>query len=103
MVEKAVPPMLNQMVLKPYGEMTSLKFESKRRFVEAEVKLKGETELVRIRIEEFELREESGRMFVSAKIIETSREWLTTLAREHATGRTFEVPESIRKYASMLV
>ena len=95
--------MLNQMVLKPYGEMTNLKFDSQKRCLEAEVKLKRETEPVRIRIEEFELRQEAGKMFVSAKAIETSREWLTTLAKEHAAGRSFEIPESIRKYAAMLV
>ena len=103
LVEKAAVAVLNQSVLKPYGTMTRLKLDTTTRSVDAELELKGETQPVRIQIHQFEVREEDGRAFVVIKSMETSREWLTTLARNFAVDRPFEIPESVKKFLPMIL
>ena len=59
-MEKAGMAVLNQAVLKPYGVMTSLKLDTTARTIEAKLELKGETERLRLHIQEYELRQEGN-------------------------------------------
>ena len=102
LIEKTALAMLNQSVLKPYGNLTRLKLDTSGRSIEADIELKGETQAVRIQVREYELVEEGGNSFFVVKNISTSREWLTTLARDFAVGRKFEVPESVRSFLPMI-
>ena len=103
LVEKAGMAVLNQAVLKSYGSMTRLKLDTAARTIEAELELKGETEPLRLHVQEYELRQESGRAFIIIKSIDTSREWLTTLARDFAVDRPFELPDSVKKFLPMIL
>ena len=103
LVEKAGMAVLNQAVLKPYGAMTSLKLDTTARTIEAELELKGETERLRLHIQEYELRREGNRAFVVIKSIDTSREWVTTLARDFAVDRPFELPDSVKKFLPLIL
>ena len=94
--------MLNQAVLKPYGAMTALKLDTTARTIEAELELKGETQPVRLHVREYELRDEGGRMVIVFKDVQTSREWLTTLARDFVMNKPFKVPESVAKFLPMI-
>jgi len=102
LIEKTAVAMLNQSVLKPYGTLARMKLDTAARSIDAELELKGETQRVRIQVNEYELLEESGRSFFVIKSILTSREWLTALARDFAVGRKFEVPESVRSFLPMI-
>ena len=53
LVEKAGVAVLNQAVLKPYGSITKLKLDTTARTIEAELELKGETELLRLHVQEY--------------------------------------------------
>lgn len=103
LVEKAGIAMLNQAVLKPYGTLTKLKLDTTARTIDAEIELKGETQPVRIEVREYELRQEDGRSYFVIKNIETSREWLTTLARDFAVDKPFELPDSVKKFLPMIL
>lgn len=102
LVEKTTMAMLNQSVLQPYGSLKRLKLDTTNRSVETEMELKGETQPVNIHVQEYELREKGGRTFIVIKRITTSREWLTTLARDFAVGHEFEVPASVQKFLPMI-
>lgn len=102
LIEKTVPGLLNERVLKPYGELTAFKFNSSQRSAEAEVMLKGETQPLRLRIGSYDLISEGGRTFVVINNLVTSREWVTRLAQDFVIGKRFELPESVAKYASMI-
>jgi hypothetical protein len=102
LIEKTIPGLLNERVLKPYGELTAFKFNSKERSAEGEMMLKGETQPVRLRIGRYDLVSEGGRTFVVINDLVTSREWMTRLAHEFVVGKRFELPESVGKYASMI-
>ncbi len=103
LIEKTVPGLLNDRVLKPYGQLTAFKFNSGERSAEGEIMLKGETQPVRLRIGSYDLVSEGGRTFVIIKDLTASREWLTQLAQNFVVGKRFELPESIGKYAAMIV
>jgi hypothetical protein len=102
LIERTALPLLNQAVMRKYGEMTKLKLDTAQRSIEAEVELKGETQPIQVRVHEYEILQEGGTAYVVLKDISTSREWLTALARDFAVGRKFEVPERVRGYLSML-
>jgi hypothetical protein len=103
LIEKTVVAMLNQSVLKPYGALKELKLDTKQRTINAELELKGEAEPVRIQISEYELIDEDDAAYLVLKGITTSREWLTTLARDFAEDRRLKLPEAMRSYLPMLL
>jgi hypothetical protein len=102
LIEKTAMAMLNQSVLKPYGTLTRLKLDTATRSLEAELELKGESQPVRIHVPEYQLIEEDNGVWVVIKSIATSRDWLTSLARDFAVGRKFQLPESVRSFLPML-
>ena len=102
LVEKAAVAMLNQSVLKPYGALTRLKLDTANRTIEGELELKGETQAVKINVHAYELIEEDGGPYLVIKGMSTSREWMTTLARDFAVGRKIRIPESVQPFLKMI-
>jgi len=102
LIQKAAAAMLNQAFLKPYGTLKNLKLDLAQRSIDAEVELKGESSPVRVQIHKYEVLEENGAAFIVVKEVSTSREWLTTLARNYAVGRKIEIPAAARPYLPML-
>lgn len=102
LIEKTVPTVLNERVLKPYGTLTEFKFDSKLRTAEGQILLKGERDPIRIRIGSYELVNENGRTFIIIHEFISSREWITRLAQQFVLGRRYELPESIAKYVVMI-
>ncbi|MEY2465866.1 MAG: hypothetical protein QOD03_387 [Verrucomicrobiota bacterium] len=91
-VEQAALSYLNTTIA-PYGRATNLRIDSTARSIHLEVELKGETAPVRIEISDYEFLSEGERYFVTAKGIQTSREWLTILARDRLINQRFELPQ----------
>jgi hypothetical protein len=103
LIEKTAVAMLNQSLLKPYGALKQLKLDTKRCTIDAELELKGETQPVRIQVFDYELVEEADATYLILKNITTSREWLTTLARDFAVNRRLKLPDAARAYLPMLL
>ena len=103
LLEKAATAMLNRAVMKPYGVLAKLKLDTAARSIDAELELKGEAQPVQILIRGYEVQEKGERTYIVIKNLETSRQWLTTLARDFAVERPFEVPESVKKFLPMLL
>ena len=92
MVETMAVSMLNGGLLKPYGKITQLRINSTAKNIQLEVDLIGERDSVQINIQDYELQQQNGKLFIVVKAIETSRQWLTALTRNLAIGRPFELP-----------
>ena len=103
LVESVAPAFLNTSVLKPYGRIVTLKLNSKQKRMDADLELKGERELVRAQVDQYELIQEEGRLFLSIQAISTSREWLTELAVHFLVGRRILVPPEAAKFLSRLL
>jgi hypothetical protein len=102
LIAKTVPGLLNERVLKPYGELTAFKFDSKNHSAEGELMLKGEREPIRVRIGSYDLFSEGGSTFVVINSFAASREWVARLGQNFLVGRRFQLPESVGKYAAMI-
>jgi len=96
-------PMLNNSLLKPYGQATSLRLNSSEKSAAITLVLKGETQPVEIKIGKYELIPEAGKVYLILRDVTTSREWLTTLAQDHLVGKKFELPEQAASYAGKLL
>lgn len=97
LVETMAPGVLNSGFLQPYGRITSFKLNSESRELDVTVELNGEVEPLRVHIQQYELIEEDGKMFLIIHRAVTSRAWLTALVSDLAVGRRLELPENIAK------
>ena len=102
LINKTVPTVLNDSILKPYGELTSLNFDSRERRAEGELLLKGEREPIRIRIGNYDLFQEADQTIIVINSFLASREWLTRLAERFIVGKRFELPKSVGKYVAIV-
>src|SRR5688572_24879903 len=100
LVETMAPGVLNSGFLQPYGRITDFKLNSESRELDVTVDLNGEVEPLRVHIEEYELIEESGNIFLVIHRVVTSRPWLTALVRDLAVGRKLKLPENIAQHVA---
>jgi hypothetical protein len=94
-VERAALSYLNSRILAPYGRVTRLCIDSSAKTVRAEVELNGETAPIEAELSSYEITREGERYFATVKDIQTSREWLTALARERLCRNRLELPPDL--------
>ena len=81
---------LNSTWLKPYGTLTELDIDSEKKTLALTLELKGESQPVQIRIKHYELVEREDETYLELGEIETSREWVNTLLRDHLTEKVIK-------------
>jgi hypothetical protein len=98
LVETVAPGLLNTSVLEPYGRLIDFKLNSDAGELDLTLELKGEIEPLRVHLREYELIQQSGRIYILIHRIDTSRAWLTALAENLAVGRKIEIPADVAKH-----
>ena len=91
-VEQVALSYLNSKLLAPYGRATDLRIDSTEKTISVEVQLNGESVPVKVDITSYDISREDDRYFATIKEIQTSREWLTALARNKLLNERFERP-----------
>jgi sporulation protein YlmC with PRC-barrel domain len=86
-------------MIERYGELKDFKINSSSKTIYLRVLLKGESEPVDIKVKSYEVIENNERIFVRINDIETSKAWLTTLAKDYLLNQSFEIPG---KYSSLI-
>ena len=81
---------LNSTWLEPYGSLTELDIDNARQTLTLTLELKGESQPLTIRIKHYELIERDNETFVELGEIETSREWVNTLLRDHLNEKVIK-------------
>ena len=81
---------LNSSWLQPYGSLTELEIDSDKRTLALTLELKGESQPLRIRIKHYELIERDLETYLELGEIETSREWVNTLLRDHLNEKVIK-------------
>jgi hypothetical protein len=94
LVERAVAHRLQR-----YGRMLNLSIDSKTKRISLEILLKGETEPMTVRIDEYELTTAAGADFILIKKASASREWVDALLQDFAIGKRIPLPT---KYGNMV-
>ena len=95
-------PVLNRSVLVPYGQATSLTIDSTARSAKIVLELRGESEPLRIVIHEYEITDSGSDTYITIRSIETSRDWMTELARNFAVNRQLKLPAEAASYVRRL-
>jgi len=83
--------------IKEYGEMLNLKLDSQNKTIELELMLLGEKEPLNVYVGSYEISEENGKFYLTAKNIKTSRKWINIVAKNYLENQKFEIPENIAK------
>jgi hypothetical protein len=81
---------LNSSYLEPYGTLTKLEIDSKNKSVSLALELKGESQPIEIRVKHYELVDHDNATYLEVGEIETSREWVNTLLREHLVEKVIK-------------
>jgi len=89
--------------IKRFGKMLTFTLDSQNKTIELEILLKGEKEPLHLIVHRYEIIEESGRYFLIAERIVTSREWINIVAENYLKGQRFEIPEQYAKMLKMVV
>lgn len=88
---RAAQSFINQRIAR-YGEVRSLRLDSKAKSGEIVCALHGETEPVSVRVENYELRERDGQTFVRLGRCTCNRVWLENLLNDFGSAREIPVP-----------
>ena len=75
--------------IKDYGEVLDIKLDTKNHSIELETLLKGEVEPLTVSIGKYTLKEDE----ITISGINTSREWINTLAKSYFEEKSFKVPK----------
>lgn len=88
---KAAQTYLNQRIAR-YGEVRTLKLDSRNKTGEVVCVLHGEPEPITVRVERYELHERDGQTYVRIGRCTCNREWLQNLLNDFARQREVPVP-----------
>lgn len=88
---KAAQTFLNQRIAR-YGEVRTLRLDSKNKRAEVVCQLQGEPEPISICVERYELRQHDGGMFVELGRCTCNRVWLENLLNDFGRGREIPLP-----------
>lgn len=88
---KAAQSFINQRIAR-YGEVRTLKLDSKNKSAEVVCALHGEPEPIMVRVERYELTQRDGQTFVRVVQCSANRPWLQNLLMDHGVDRDVPVP-----------
>jgi hypothetical protein len=94
--EVFVKAFLNQKIEK-LGKVAELQIDSEHKTICVQLALKGETSLIAVNVDAYELIQENGQAYISFQSFRASREWIENLLREYVAGRRFPVSEAARR------
>jgi hypothetical protein len=103
LIERAAPGVLNATLMAELGTITAIELDSAERKLHVEALLRGEREPIRVEIGAYEITRRDGVAFFTIKQIETSREWITTVARQQLVNRAIELPKELGGWVGRLL
>jgi hypothetical protein len=91
-------------VIERYGTVLDLQLNTLNRFLSFTLLLKGEASPIEVHVREYTLSTEEGKslLMIDGRKVETSREWLTELIRDHVGQKPFAVPEKLEWVVQLL-
>lgn len=99
--EAAAKAYINQRI-ENYGSVSSLTLDPVRRLVSAQLELKGESGPVSVEAGPYEILDQPGASAIRFAGFQTSRAWITAALNDFLAGRTFPLPESVRRALASL-
>src|SRR5476651_1794189 len=91
MAGKAAQLYVNNLIAR-YAVLQDLKIDTQNKTVEVVCLLHGETEPVRVRVDQYLVQEKGGKHFAQIVKCTCSRPWVQSLVEDFGLGRQIEVP-----------
>lgn len=91
MTSRAAQYYVNNQIVR-YGEVQSLKIDSKQKTVEVSCLLHGEPSPISIKVEKYTVEVQGNKKFFQASSISCTRPWLQNLLADFAKDRRVELP-----------
>lgn len=88
---RAAQSFINQRIAR-YGEVQSLKLDSRAKTIEVVCQLQGEVSPITVRVERYEIIEEGGEKRVRLGACTCSRPWLENVLNDFGRGREVPLP-----------
>jgi hypothetical protein len=82
--------------IKEFGAVSDLKIDTGEKTIRVELELKGDGSPVVINVGSYELTEKNGKIFIEARELTASREWIAAVLNKYAVGQSFELPDAAR-------
>ncbi len=104
--DKAISFSIKQFInlqIKEFGEMLKLNIDSKNKKISLEVMLLGEKEPLSVDVNRYELFQKEDKHFIKLKDIQTSREWINILIKNHFRDKEIEIPPNIAKTLKIII
>lgn len=98
----AILSILNKKI-KLFGEISNLKLDTKNKKIELKVGLKGELEPLLVTIHRYEIKEVAENHYLIAHDVDTSREWINLLVKEHFYNQKIEIPKKFVKMIKNII
>lgn len=88
---KAAQSFINQRIGR-YGEVRTLRLDSKNKSAEVVCALHGEAEPIMVRVDRYEVRQKDGQTYVRLAQCTANRPWLQNLLMDYGVDREIPVP-----------
>jgi len=98
----AVKKIVNLKIEK-FGKVSKLELNSTLKTMLLEVELKGEVELLEVKVEKYSIEEKLDKFFLKIDEVKTSREWLNIVILEYLKNQEFELPSKYIKLIKAVV
>jgi hypothetical protein len=94
---------LNKLIER-YGNVLDLQLDTVNRSLSLTLLLKGEATPIEIHVHEYTLSTAEGKslLMINGTKVDTSREWLTKLIRDHVGQKPFVVPDKLEWVVQLL-
>jgi hypothetical protein len=90
-------------LLEPYGRMLNFSIDSQLKSIHLEVLLKGESSPISIMVRDYEIREKEGRMYITARRVDASREWVKALLQDFVQGKEVAIPPKLQNMLKLVL
>ena len=98
----AIKTVINKKIEK-FGGISKLEFNTDNKTIDIEVQLKGETEILKVFVDQYEIKKEKSQHYLVVNHIKSSKEWLTSVLEEYVNNEKFEVPSEYVKILKAVI
>ena len=98
----AIKMAINKVITK-YGSVVKLELDSQEKKIDLEVFLKGEKDILKVKVNQYSIEEKNHKNFLILKDVKTSREWLNLVIKNYLSSQEFEIPNEYAKIVKAVI
>ena len=89
--------------IEKYGKITELSLNSKEKSLLMTLEMRGESSAIELKVDKYILSQSEEKHFIQLQGIQTSRLWLSAVAKDYLENKTFKIPNKYVKVLKTLI